>query len=440
MRTVPKIYWLVGLSVLVSLLYSFWFKITPVVDAQAYDQIAVNLLAGHGFRENPTLDFNFDHAMLRAGPGYEFFLAFIYWIFGHTYAVVWFIQALLHGATVWLVYRAAKQIWPEETSEVQEWIALSAAGMIAFHPDLIEISAMLMTETLYVFIVSVLVYLFVTLQRKITWLKVGWLGLWLGLGILVRPTLLLFAPVVLVLFLFQKKWLESAVFVAMVGLVLAPWVIRNYSLYHQFILTTLIGDFNIWIGNTLSADGGQIAGGFNPVTTYVDQNGLTGLGNEAKKMFREFIFTYPQEFIKLTAIRTVRYFSLIRPMGFWFYDHGLSQIIFVIASGLSIAGLFVSGLAGIILAWWRREQKWYLLALTVTAPIPLLVTVVQSRYRFQIYPFLALFGAYAVVKLWKKASVAKMAWVMAAIILGVFTLIDIMLSWSLVAARLTDLI
>ena len=39
--------------------------------------------------------------------------------------------------------------------------------------------------------------------------------------------------------------------------------------------------------------------------------------------------------------------------------------------------------------------------LTLTEPILLLVTVVQSRYRFQIYPFLALFGGYAIAQ-WKE--------------------------------------
>ncbi len=423
-----KIVAIVLASVLLSLGYSFWYQIPPTVDPQAYDKIAVNLVAGNGFREIPNKDFNFDHAMLRAGPGYEFFLAVIYKVFGHNYAAVWIIQAFLHGLTVWLIYKTARLLWSDESGVN---IGLIAAAVIGFHPDLIEISAMLMTETLYLCLVALFMYGFAQLQQKISWQGAVLLGLGLGLGLLTRPPLILFVPIILVFFIVKKSWKESILFLAAIMVVLTPWTVRNYQVFNSFIPTTLIGDYNIWVGNTLVSNGGQLSSGFNPVTTQVAKHGIVSLPSAASHAFTTFIREHPGTFVKLTAIRTVRYASLIRPMGFWFYQDGLPQLVFVALSGLSISVLFVFGLSGLMLLGLRSDKnKWYWIALALSAPLPLLVPVVESRYSFQIYPFLALAGAWFFTELKQHTEMAKMSLCISAFILLGFTLIDLGFFWE----------
>lgn len=399
-----KLVIIIAVSFLVSAAYSFWHRIPPLVDAQAYDQIALNLLAGNGFKENAELSFDQDTAMLRAGPGYEFFLAGIYGLFGHHYEAVWIIQALLHALTAYLMYWLGKELFPEKG----ETIGLVAAALIGLSPDLIEISAMLMTETLYLFFTVLIAYLFVkNFSEKNAAILSSGLGLVLAIGILTRPPLVLFAPIIFIAFLWQKKNLQAFNFTAWLLVGLAPWIIRNYLVHGQFILTTLIGDFNIWVGNTLHANGGQLASGFNPVTDHVAKYGVGSLPDAARTAFLDFITRHPLEFIKLCALRFVRYFSLIRPMGFWFYQTGWSQLVFVALSGLSIALMYVSGLWGMVKSWTLRQPKMYFfLALGLSAPLFLFITVVESRYRFQIYPFLAIFGSYALVN----TSFSKQWW------------------------------
>lgn len=421
-------------SLLVTIGFSFLFRIHPVVDARAYDQIAVNLLAGNGFREDVKRSYLFDTAMLRAGPGYEFFLAGIYALFGHHYEAVWVVQAFLHTFSALLLFFIAKKLFGEKGT----WIGMIAALFFAFSPDLIENSAMLMTETLYLFLTIFTVWCFLFVFEKTDSARSLLLGVVMGLAFLTRPPLLLFIPFFLFFFWKQKAWLQGGIFLLSFTVILLPWMIRNYSLFHAVIPTTFIGEYNLWIGNTLRSDGGQISEGFNPVTTFVSEQGLLGLSQKAKEEFFSFLLMHPGRFFELTAVRTVRFFSLIRPMGFWFYATGAVKMSIVFSSLIWISALFMVGFSGLITMWKEKSEKIkYFVLLAATAPLFLLATVVQSRYRFQIYPFLALGVGYMVYEIWKKRETwkQKTVWI-PLVLLGIFTMVDIFLSFQTVLERL----
>ncbi|OGH70086.1 MAG: hypothetical protein A2754_00690 [Candidatus Magasanikbacteria bacterium RIFCSPHIGHO2_01_FULL_47_8] len=425
---------LVIISFALPLGYSFWYKIPPVVDAQAYDRIAINIIDGFGFREDRAKSFEFDTSIVRAGPGYEFFLAGIYSLFGHHYEAVWILQALLHALSALLLFLICQKIFPEKGRV----IGLVAAVLFGLHPDLIEISAMLMTETLYLFLIILTVYIFAWVHEKPDNKFISsLLGVVAGASILTRPPMVLFVPVVLYAYYRLKNYRSALIFCFGLAFALLPWVLRNYFVYHQLILTTLIGEYNVWVGNTLLSNGGQISGGFNPLTTYTEANGFFGLKAKASAEFWSFVFGYPLIFIKLCLIRFVRYFSLIRPMGFWFYQTGLQQLIFIVSSATAIALLFWSGFTGMAIAFKeRRPFFYYLIILATTSPLVLIPTVVQSRYRFQIYPFLAIFGAYALVAIYNKHSQFKKIPVIVGISLLIISLVDMVSFWETVTERL----
>lgn len=426
------------LSFCASLFYSFYYKIIPVIDARAYDDIAINIMEGFGFKEDRSKSFEFDTSIVRAGPSYEYFLAGAYKIFGHHYEVIWILQAFLHALTAFLVYSLGVKIFQENGKK----IGLIAAVFIGLHPDLIEISAMLMTETFYLFFITLVIWLFVKLFAGPDKLRYTiFLSLTTAVAILSRPPVILFVPIILVYYFINKRYKSAIIFLAGIGLVLAPWVIRNYLIYHQFILTTMIGEYNLWVGNTLDSNGGQIAGGFNPLTSYTDIYGFFDLKQKAGQEFWFFVFGHTFIFIKLCVIRTIRYFSLIRPMGFWFYQTGIKQIIFVVFSGVSIVALFMSGFTGMLVAF--KEKKplyYYLIAFALTSPLVLIPTVVQSRYRFQIYPFLALFGGYFLSRLFANDFYAKKIWLAVVIFFLIVSLADSFMFWPVVLERIKILI
>ncbi|MEK9183278.1 MAG: glycosyltransferase family 39 protein [Patescibacteria group bacterium] len=422
------------LSFLIPLIYSFIHRIRPVVDTRAYDQIAINLADGFGYRENRNNSYESDTAIVRAGPAYEFFLAGIYKIFGYHHEAVWVIQALLHALTAWLLFLIARKIFENEKA------GLLAAMLFGLHPDLIEISAMLMTETLYLFFITLVIFVFVRIynskNRSVN--QSALLGAIAGLAVLTRPTVILFLLPILFFYVFKKEIRNGSVFLFAFIAILTPWSIRNYLVYHQFILTTLTGSFNLWIGNTLVARGGQIAGGFNPFDEYVRLQGFNGIKERATQEFLFFALNYPLVFIKLFFLRIIRFFSLIRPMGFWFYQSGIKQLVFVLSSLGWGAVFFISGYSGLFAL--SRERKVlfnYFIVFALLAPLPLLLTVVQSRYRFQIYPFLAIFGGYFLSRLLDDRKTVKKYLQIVAIVLLVVSLFDAAYFLPLIKERLS---
>lgn len=390
---------------LVSLAYSFYFQIKPVVDARAYDNIAQNIANGQGYREHLTGELANDFAIARVGPLYEYFLAGIYTVFGHNYGVVWFFQALLHTASAWLLYLTALLIF--SVNDRKKMIGLAAAGIFGFYPDLIEISAMLMTETLYLFLICLMVYFFFLFLARGGYWRVIWLGLFSGLAVLARPPVLFLVPVILFSFWQKKNWRQALLFLAILILVFVPWAARNYQLYGEIMPFGSAGNFNFWIGNYHGGNGEQ-----EPTVEqqqFLATHKAVEINSESMRHFKEFIFAYPGEFLKLTVLRVNKYFSVIRPMGFWFYQEGWGQALFILSSALASIFLFVFGLAGAIKAWLCREEKLrYLLAFLIFTPLIIFATVVETRYRFQIYPFLAILSGYFVIswlaeksKLWQ---------------------------------------
>lgn len=424
-----------SLSLVLSMGYSFFYRIPPVVDAQAYDRIAVNLISGYGFREDATRSFESDTAIVRAGPAYEFFLAGAYKAFGHHYEVIWILQAILHALTVYILFLICRETFPRGNGDA---VGIIASTIYGLHPDLIEISAMLMTETLYLFLTVLSIFLFVRLYRnpgKINY--TFFLALSFAAAILSRPPVLLFLPIILMFYVSNRYYRQGLLLLILLTASLSPWVIRNYFVYHQFIPTTLVGEYNLWLGNTLTSSGGQFSAPVNPLTDFIGKSGASQLKAKADMEFKNFIIGHPLVFIKLSFLRFIRYFSLIRPMGFWFYQSGLGQAIFVLFSLIGGSVLFTAGFSGMVLALKNRQGLInYLLCFAVSAPLALLPAVVESRYRFQIYPFLAIFSGYLLAAAWEKKSDVKRAFFTALIPLAVITAVDFLTFLPLIKDRL----
>jgi 4-amino-4-deoxy-L-arabinose transferase-like glycosyltransferase len=445
-----KVVWLLAICFAVTVAYAFVHQIHPVVDARAYDQIGWNLAQGNGYFEDPSHDPIFDTAIIRVGPLFEYMLAGVYTMFGHHYEPVWVIHAILHTLSALFIYLTAKIVFAR--LERVETIALWAAGLFAFSPDLIEIAAMLMTETLYLFFFTVLVYYFMWfvesdkggIQSKFVVL----LGVITGLSILARPPVLFILPVIYLYFLLKKKWKEALIVTVAIVAVFTPWSIQNYQTYGQFMPTGGAGVYNFWIGNHEGASGEQVQP--QEAVDYIAEHGVIALQDESFRQFTSFVLEHPLEFAKLTLLRVNRYFSVARPMGFWFYQDGWQQLAFILSSVLWSGTLFVLAVAGILKGmsiyktrltnclYAKDNPAWsYIVYFAMLTPLVLFITVVESRYRFQIYPLLAIFAGYAAVCIFSKKKWWKnkfLLWAMS--IIGVNTLVDVGLSFGKVIEKL----
>lgn len=388
---------------LVSLTYSFYFRIPPAVDARAYDNIAWNLVLGNGYRESLDTSFEKDNSIIRVGPGYEIFLAVIYYIFGHNYEAVWIIQAALNALTALLVFLATKETFGIRWNFL---IGLTTAVLIGFSPDLITMQGMLMTETLAIFLIALTIYLFCRYfnsSGKSLFLALL-LGLSLGAATLVRtPAAFLFFPIA-AYFLAINNWKHLLLIGIAVAILFSPWIVRNYGVYGVFLPTNAAGGFNLLTGNHPGATGEQ--GDFSVLDRYPE--GLSGVQIDklAAADALKFIFQNPLEFIKLTFYRISIYFSFARPTGFWFHLQGWNKALTLITSAVYSVLLFTLGFWGIWqirnLSGKEKSLAKYFLAMLVMMPLAVVGIIVETRYRMLVYPFFAVFAGYGLSEFFNK--------------------------------------
>lgn len=225
-------------------------------DGKLYAQIARNVLEQHVYSHEaeppyvPTL--------IRL-PGYPLFIAGIYSIFGHgDNTAVRIVQALIDTASCALIALVAFFWEPDERRKRRSSIA--ALALAAVCPFTTIYVATILTETLTVFFavamcLTATLALRATTQKRVVWL---WLatGLIAGVAVLFRPDSALFALAIgitlVVSMLGRSKDVKlstkreellyrsarasylGAVFSLAFCLVLVPWTVRNYRVFHFF--------------------------------------------------------------------------------------------------------------------------------------------------------------------------------------------------------------
>lgn len=421
----------------VALAYSLYFQIEPSVDAQAYDRIAWNLVEGNGYKEKAELSYDEDIAILRVGPGYEFFLAGIYAVFGHHIWVVWFIHALLSALTAFLVFLTTKEIFKSRWSML---LGIIAAAFVGFSPDLVTINGMLMTETLGVFLIAASVYVFfryVNSEDKAMW-RIIVLALLFGAAVLVRtPVALLFIPFAGYL-VYRRYVPELLVFCAVLFFVFTPWTARNYEVYGTFIPTNLAFGYDLLAGNHSGATGELEP--YAPNEEFMSQGRIEG-NKLALKTAINFIMLNPVEFLKITLERASIYFSFARPTGFWFHLEGASKAATLLLSALYSILLFVFGFWGIYRlrnAPPEEKERVRLLALMLLMmPLAIIGIIVETRYRFLAYPIFAIFASYGILDFWERRAEGK-AFIGIAVILFANTAFDALRNLDRIRERIGD--
>ena len=113
--------------------------------------------------------------------------------------------------------------------------------------------------------------------------------------------------------------------------------------------------YNLWVGNRV---GGTGDGGNPPELHEIQRTyGMVGANAYFADQYAQFVTQHPLDYVGLTAGRFMKYFSVVRPMGFWFYQTGIAQILFVASSVVASFFLFSLGAAGISIAWLKERNE-----------------------------------------------------------------------------------
>ena len=219
----------------------FFYDLPPGTDMRTYDLIAMEVVGGKwlaGGVKIPSL-----YPCL--------FLPTIYFLFGHNLLMVRLIQSILGSLGCILLYFIARRIFSQKA-------AFLSALMAAFYGIFIIYEGAILSEALlnFLIILTMLSLLRVTEQPSLA-NKIA-SGLWLGLAVAIKPSVLVFLPFVLIWFLIifrRRAMINFLTICLMMLLTAAPFIVRAYLISHEFILVRTGGGAIFLMGNNPSASG-----------------------------------------------------------------------------------------------------------------------------------------------------------------------------------------
>jgi hypothetical protein len=210
--------------------------------ADGYDQLADNLVSGHGYRFYPDTA----PTMMRE-PGYPFLLAGLIVLFGKSLVVVRAANLALALGTAYAIFRIAVIVSPRGANTSQ-WILLGAPLLFLFHPGVLIAETRGGVEILFGFLLALLVLTIcqaIQTDRTRDFIVAGGV---LGVTVLVRSTPMLFPALLLMYLLWTDRGKgrvlthcrNIAIMIAVMIVVLSPWVVRNYRLTGRFVPTASV--------------------------------------------------------------------------------------------------------------------------------------------------------------------------------------------------------
>ncbi len=326
-------------------------------------------------------------------PGYPTLVAGVFLAFGSytslSLLVILSINVLASLLTVWLIMHIAANLLDRRT-------ALLAGIFWAVSLPLLWVPAIFWESSLSQFALIGIIALALRIRRAPT--KSAWalLGACCGVASLINPALVFSLIAIMGWLAYQTRRISRAAPILgllVLGLVFAPWPVRNAYRFHAFIpLRSTVG-FELWMGNRPGANGRldeSVFPMFNKqeLSSYLSKGEVAYTRGKSEEA-QAYIRANPIPFLKLSARRFYRFWT-----GTGNVD---SPPIYEIHSLLTT----VFGFAGLILLSRRRMYGFAtLMALPlILFPVPYYITHAEFRYRLNIDPVLTILAAYAVTQL-----------------------------------------
>jgi 4-amino-4-deoxy-L-arabinose transferase-like glycosyltransferase len=164
--------------------------------------------------------------------GYPGFLGLIFRVFGPSVVLAKLINIALYMSAIVLTYILSVQIFKVESA------SRIALCILCFYPNHIAYSSFLATEMFFVFTFLLGAVLFIRASGRIGFLILA--GLSWGLATLTKPQFIFVPLIFLVVFSSNMKTFVKSTAVVFLALLacIAPWMIRNHSVFGKFMLST----------------------------------------------------------------------------------------------------------------------------------------------------------------------------------------------------------
>jgi hypothetical protein len=291
----------------------------------------------------------------------------------------------------------------------------AAATLAALYPPLACSSGYVLSEPLYSLLALAVVWLLHRTDptRAIPAWAVFAAGVAAGVAVLTKEAMILFLPFAGLWLLARRGLVPAVVLTLGLGVVLTPWIARNYAVYGRFVLTAPHGGVTFWTGNNPAAGGeGDLAA--NPemgrarVQFERRHAGATAADLDSA-YYREALRFIAQNPGAWTALLARKLFYTFVPIGPSYRLH--SRLYYVATAGCYalVLPFAVLGLIGLL----RRRRAGRLTALWLLALSTVVTGVVffpQERFRLPVLdPALvvcaaAWFGSLACASRWFRVS------------------------------------
>lgn len=322
-------------------------------------------------------------------PGYPFLLAFFMKLFGRMDGIIAlkYFQGLLQVISLYLIFRICKDIFNDK-------IALIAVFLNAIYlPELVS-AGLILTEPVFKFLLVALV--FTSMKAiKTKSLYDYFIGaiIW-GLAILIRPTILLYPIVILIMWIIYKYTVKEIIIrtllVLFVGIaIISPWAIRNYIVFSRFIPLTLSSGNPFLQGTYINYDHTKGSTPYKPSSDSIENDKIemeTGI-----KRLQQY---FPQK-----PLSYIYWYTLGKSFYFWVVPYYYKDVFGVPWAVMQSFHTILLMLAlGNIILYRGRFIKENLILLLVILYFNLmhLPYFTSSRYAYPIMPFVIIFAANAI--------------------------------------------
>lgn len=350
------------------------------------------------------------------GPAPVFFLAGLFWLFGYKLWVVMIANWLCDVGTAYLLYRMARELFPN-----RPYVAYMSILLWALYIPEITITNKTYSEPLFTLLLSGHIWTILKLQQRLSWPIAILSGVLLGAASLARGIMLLFLSVVWLSLLLAKglnrrmfdwQWLKKAVPIGVVlsaafGLTLLPWYGRNYLAFNAFIPTgtTLGGRMLLAQNINLNTENyvvpyireyrGRLA---VKVEEELQARGETLAGKsliERDRIYQQLalerIKAHPGRYLIVSGCRFLRlWFNL----GFGVKPSTASYLV-MIANGIFL-GLFIAAFIWFGGNWLPKSMP--VLSVIIYTVIIHVPFHAQVRFIFPVMPYVIVFGSYPLIR------------------------------------------
>jgi 4-amino-4-deoxy-L-arabinose transferase-like glycosyltransferase len=293
-------------------------------------------------------------------PMTSIFLAGVFALVGVNLPLAMLVQCVVSVATLLLLAATARSLFASQRA------GIAAALMGALFLPYASYASQLLSETLYIFMVALALLLFERARRHAMewrWLVAG--GLAWGLAALTRPVGVYALPLIM-LWVAWAVWKARAnsgnwfarlraagrrAAVVLLGfvLVVAPWSIRNYTVYHHLVLVDTNGGITFWLGNLLEPDERELQGVWNRTIPNSARRQQVAMARALENIHREpltFLARMRYKTVSLWQLDT-RLFVANAPIGITLDERSPG---FALASDAEYVLLALLALFGVVLA------------------------------------------------------------------------------------------